>query len=1310
MASVILGAVGTALGGPIGGMIGTFLGGMLDRAAMSALTPGTNTNTVSVGPRLTEMSLTGSNEGAVISRVVGRARIGGQVIWATQFKEVAETTTTSQSQGGKGGGPTQTQNATTTVYKYYLSFAVAFCEGNPHTQLGRVWIDSQETDLSKFTFRWYPGSQTQSPDALIQAKEGIDSTPAFRGTAYIVFEDLPLEQFGNRMPQVTAEIVCPLDTADPDDIATLAKSWQLIPASGEVAYATQAYKDTNAGSGGAKTQNLNNNFRQPDAVLAIDQLNQFSNNLEAVSLVISWFGTDLRAGICNLEPRHEDPQRALSPSDWAVAGYTRGTANRVSVDAQGRPIFGGTPSDATVLECVTYLRNLGKRVMFYPFILMDIQSGNTLNNPYSANAASVGQPVIPWRGRITCSPAPGFTGTVDKTATAQTQLDVFIPKYRAMILHYANLLAGQGLDSFIIGSELVGLTSIRSSASNFPFVNALVALAADVSAILGPTVKVSYAADWSEYHSYRPADGTNDVYFNLDPLWSSSDIDFVGIDNYLPISDWRDGSTHLDYNAVTGPVSEYDPAYLKSQIEGGEGFAYFYASPSARAAQVRTPITDGLGKPWVFRQKDIRSWWSNTHRNRPGGIESGVNTSWVAQSKPIWFTEFGCPAVNKGTNQPNTFYDPKSSETFFPYFSNGMRDDLIQRLYLEVTLQYWRDNAPTSLVYGDKMLKPANMFIWTWDARPFPAYPAQSDIWADGPLWPQGHCVSGRMDSAMLPRLVANICERVGLNSTQYDVSGLYGPGGLVRGLYIGNSTSEREILETLARFHQFNGFESEGKLKFTMHINTKTVNVPRDKIVISEDRKYPVSITRKQEVDLPRSAKITYLDEVNGFLPATVDGQKATGSAQNVISYNFPFIASDSYVRGLATTMIHQAWRARETGDVILPPSYALLEQGDGMLLPVSQTRTVSVRIDQLDITDRRAVEFSGFDTTLFAPPVIMADSRLPVVQSIFQAAILEFMDIPLISGEEENPHAMRLATYARPWPGSINVLKSDGAGDYVLIQQLGSRATMGVLNSQLFSGPVDRWDNSNTFDVQVLQGELASLSREQLLASNGNAMAIRNAATDKWEVLQFATASLLAPGSYRLSGLIRGVLDTKDAMVGGPYPVGSRFVILEPGAVRALNVSAEQAGLPIEYRWGASVYPSNDPTYLTAIKAGTKRGLRPYTPTDERLRRSSATGNLLLTWKRCTRHGGDGWEQVEVALNEEAEQYALTVLTGPAGTVKRSVVTTSPSWTYTAADQIIDFGSTQTQVYVQIAQYGQAYGNIGGVFEGYVYMGSST
>ena len=99
-------------------------------------------------------------------------------------------------------------------------------------------------------------------------------------------------------------------------------------------------------------------------------------------------------------------------------------------------------------------------------------------------------------------------------------------------------------------------------------------------------------------------------------------------------------------------------------------------------------------------------------------------------------TEIGCPAVDKGANQPSIFPDPKSSEAGLPHFSNGKRDDLIQRRYLEAVLgafdPAFGDAAlnPVSPIYGERMIAPASIHLWTWDARPYPAFPGLTDAGA----------------------------------------------------------------------------------------------------------------------------------------------------------------------------------------------------------------------------------------------------------------------------------------------------------------------------------------------------------------------------------------------------------------------------------------------------------------------------------------------------------------------------------------------------------------------------------------------------
>lgn len=52
----------------------------------------------------------------------------------------------------------------------------------------------------------YPGNETQLPDPDIQAALGVANAPAFRGLCYAKFLKFPLANFGNRVPNLRAEV------------------------------------------------------------------------------------------------------------------------------------------------------------------------------------------------------------------------------------------------------------------------------------------------------------------------------------------------------------------------------------------------------------------------------------------------------------------------------------------------------------------------------------------------------------------------------------------------------------------------------------------------------------------------------------------------------------------------------------------------------------------------------------------------------------------------------------------------------------------------------------------------------------------------------------------------------------------------------------------------------------------------------------------------------------------------------------------------------------------------------------------------
>lgn len=168
-----------------------------------------------VGSRLDKLDSPKADYGNSLPKIYGKARLTGTLIWAKSIKEVKKVS------GGKGLGI----GPKNIDYKYYGTFAVVFCEGV--INYGRIYFNSKlvydpfspsgesQEESSKLTnyMAMYRGTSDQQPDSTIVADKGSGKTPAFRGKAYIVFRDLPLADYGNTFPTVSAELI---ESENPD--------------------------------------------------------------------------------------------------------------------------------------------------------------------------------------------------------------------------------------------------------------------------------------------------------------------------------------------------------------------------------------------------------------------------------------------------------------------------------------------------------------------------------------------------------------------------------------------------------------------------------------------------------------------------------------------------------------------------------------------------------------------------------------------------------------------------------------------------------------------------------------------------------------------------------------------------------------------------------------------------------------------------------------------------------------------------------------------------------------------------------------
>lgn len=177
MASVVFSSLGQALGGPFGAMAGAVAGSGVDGLLFG------RSDRMAVG------QIQRSAYGVAMPRVYGRARVAGLLIWA----HVTD-------RGAKGSG----QRAGS------ASIAVAL-SSRPIRAVGRIWADGREIRNAAGQFesptvmRVHDGTGG-APDPVIAAVEGVGRIPGYAGTAYVVFENLSLAAYGNRIPNLSFEV------------------------------------------------------------------------------------------------------------------------------------------------------------------------------------------------------------------------------------------------------------------------------------------------------------------------------------------------------------------------------------------------------------------------------------------------------------------------------------------------------------------------------------------------------------------------------------------------------------------------------------------------------------------------------------------------------------------------------------------------------------------------------------------------------------------------------------------------------------------------------------------------------------------------------------------------------------------------------------------------------------------------------------------------------------------------------------------------------------------------------------------------
>ncbi|MGL9702844.1 MAG: glycoside hydrolase/phage tail family protein [Wolbachia sp.] len=914
--SSILGQAGSIFG-PIGRIIGSELGALLGAQLDNAIFGLDVEQKITHGARLKNLQIQTSTYGRTIPIIYGTARVAGNIIWAQPIKEEVMTT---KNKTGRGMN---------TEYNYYATLTIAICKGEVE-KLNRIWADTTSLSFDEIDYTFYRGTEDQNPDPFMSSIEGEGNVPAYRGISYIVIKNFPLADYNNRVPVFTFEVQTALKSSG-FSVAENIRNINIIPGSGEFVYDTKIQKkiarERISSSqyipyGLAQRVNHNNHTKKSDAMLSLDQLKESLPNVEWASVVVNWFMNNLNIKDCKIYPAVEfQDDSAILPNDWQVGSITRGNAQLISKDDNGNPRYGGTVSDVALIRYIEELHSRGYKVMLYPMPLLDTENKE-------------------WRGKL--------------SGTPEDISDFFKYQYNKFIEHYANIVKQTKVEGFIIGSEFAQLTRVKDAKGNYPAVMELVRLAKQIKLQLWKEVTVTYAADWSEYHSY-------DGWYNMDELWSSQYIDVVGIDAYFPLTD------------VPEPPFGYFAEDIIDGWSSGVGYDYFY--DYSKSVPEKVEYNDSR-----YAWKNIEKWWSEAHVN-----PDGSKTKWQPKMKKIWLTEYGFPSMNGCTNKPNVFVDKNSIESKYPRYSNGEVSFLAQKIAIEGTLRKWQNSEMVE-----------KMFLWAWDARPFPYFPNLCDMWADCHNWQTGHWIEGKISRLNVSDVLSDLLRKAGLKSDQFDTSDVK---GLLSGYVINDQQSIRSIIKMLQSCYFFDVVERDSKLEFAQKGRGVTTEIPFGEIVFNHISK-PIQLVSASQLDLNNKVNVVYFNRNFGY---PIDVKYAELPKQgNAATVEIPLIMEEGEAQNIAEILLYSSWQERNIYNFKLPIKYAWLAPSDVITISdgekkhtmrIIKTKFASMSIQIIGV---------GYDCSIYklSFPSMRSLMLKEHPASHISKTVVEMIDLPHVKG----------------------------------------------------------------------------------------------------------------------------------------------------------------------------------------------------------------------------------------------------------------------------------------------------------------------
>lgn len=522
--------------------------------------------------------------------------------------------------------------------------------------------------------------------------------------------------------------------------------------------------------------------------------------------------------------------------------------------------------------------------------------------------------------------------------------------------------------------------------------------------------------------------------------------------------------------------------------------------------------------------------------------------------------------------------------------------------------------------------------------------------------------------------IVSDVCARSGLSAI--DVAALT---DLVHGYALTRPATGRQNIEPLQQAFFFDAVESDNVLKFVKRGAGPAVTIPFDDLAAVEyggSPPNPIDVQRVQDVELPQRVTINFPNKDSDYQVGSESARRMVTPSNQQLTLELAIAMDADKAAQIADVLMYQAHMARTKFGFSTTRKYAAVEPTDVITVDGKTAQYLVRIVSKNEVGGLIRFEAENEGAATYTSTAVGSSDIPPQEQiTVPGPTRLELLDIPILRDVDDDAGLYAaMGSLSDGWRGA-SLFRSPDDMAYVALDTALNTVALGGCDTVLGNwAGANFFDETNTLTVTLTSGELVSRSRAEILNFE-NAMLVGA------EIIQFRDAVLIGEKQYRLSGLLRGRRGTEQHI--GTHQAGERVVLLSMAGTLRPNEGPSAIGAQRYYK-PVSIRNTLAQTVATSY-ANQAVGLKPYAPV--RLRGGKqVNGDFLLQWTRRTRIDGGWRNSVNVPLGEALEQYEVDIMSGT--TVKRTLTSSTPNVTYTAAQQTTDFGAVQTTLSIRVYQ----------------------